>query len=478
MGNADFCSRFPLEQSVPKELDLDCIKHINFSNECPIDFNDIAKHTKTDSFLQQIMTFIRKGWPSKIDKHFANIFANQCDLEINEDCLIYQDRVIIPQQLQSEMLRLLHASHAGIVKMKQLARRSVYWYGINADIENFVRECDACASMAVHPKQKIESKWTPSSRPFGRVHIDFFYFKHHVFLLIVDSYSKWVEVEWMKNGTACTQVIRKLLAYFARFGFPDILVSDNGPPFNSHDFKTFLERQGIRVLNSPPYNPASNGQAERLVLTVKDVLKKLLLDPEYLHLELVDLISLFLINFRNNTMTMDGFFPSQKVLAYTPKMLIDLINPKRHSNSNTVPQTNNVNRNDDIFVRSNDGLSKEVHNDPLDSLMAGDALWYKNNNPHHQAKWIKAHFLKRMCKNVLQITIGSGLTTTAHRSQIKIVNDRDGKSASWKEPDHRISRIGKGRVERVWRSMASHGVRRGNERIISKRISFILTFKK
>ena len=120
----------------------------------------------------------------------------------------------------------------------------------------------------------------------------------------------------MKRGTDTGNTLKKLVAYFARFGLPDVLVSDGGPPFNSQAFVDFLKkRQGIKVFKSPPYNPASNGQAERLVRTVKEVLKKFLLDPEVAELNLEDQINLFLINYRNSS-TIDGQFPSEKNLLF------------------------------------------------------------------------------------------------------------------------------------------------------------------
>lgn len=65
-----------------------------------------------------------------------------------------------------------------MVKMKQLARRTVYWFGINSDIEKFVSNCDVCNSMIIVPRQKGEYKWIPTTKPFSRIHIDFFYFEH------------------------------------------------------------------------------------------------------------------------------------------------------------------------------------------------------------------------------------------------------------------------------------------------------------
>lgn len=74
MGNADFCSRFPLEQTVPKENDQAYVKNINFSQEFPVDFSLVAIETKQDSFLQKVMFYYQHGWPERVDKELLNIF--------------------------------------------------------------------------------------------------------------------------------------------------------------------------------------------------------------------------------------------------------------------------------------------------------------------------------------------------------------------------------------------------------------------
>lgn len=63
----------------------------------------------------------------------------------------------MPKSLQEKILKLLHANHDGFVKIKQLARRTVFWFGINADIEQFVKSCGACNQMLVTPKKKVDS---------------------------------------------------------------------------------------------------------------------------------------------------------------------------------------------------------------------------------------------------------------------------------------------------------------------------------
>ncbi|XP_062554452.1 uncharacterized protein K02A2.6-like [Armigeres subalbatus] len=74
----------------------------------------------------------------------------------------------------------------------------------------------------------------------------------------------------MKFGTDARKVKTKFLNVFARFGLPDVVVTDGGPPFSSKELIDFFEKHGVKVMKSPPYNPSSNGQAERMVRVVKE----------------------------------------------------------------------------------------------------------------------------------------------------------------------------------------------------------------
>lgn len=129
----------------------------------------------------------------------------------------------------------------------------------------------------------------------------------------------------MRTGTDAAKVIKKFSNFFARFGLPDVVVTDNGPPFNSQCFIHFLKRQGTQVLKSPPYHPQSNGQAERLVRVAKDVVKKFLLDPDMRHLDMQDRLDYFLFNYRNTCLNPGGDCPSERVFFFV-KPFICLIN--------------------------------------------------------------------------------------------------------------------------------------------------------
>nr|XP_050046560.1 uncharacterized protein K02A2.6-like [Dermacentor andersoni] len=53
---------------------------------------------------------------------------------------------------------------------------------------------------------------------------------------------------------------------------PNVFVSDDSPPFASTEYLAWLTKNGIRRVMVPPYHPASNGAAERVVQTFKDKL--------------------------------------------------------------------------------------------------------------------------------------------------------------------------------------------------------------
>ncbi|UYV63181.1 hypothetical protein LAZ67_2003366 [Cordylochernes scorpioides] len=70
----------------------------------------------------------------------------ESDYTLNGEILFKNDKVVVPKSLQLEVLKDLHSTHLGIVKMKQLARRYCTWKNIDKDIENLVKSCKDCLS--------------------------------------------------------------------------------------------------------------------------------------------------------------------------------------------------------------------------------------------------------------------------------------------------------------------------------------------
>ena len=68
-------------------------------------------------------------------------------------------------------------------------------------------------------------------------------------------------------------VILHMKSIFASDGIPSQLVSDN-MPFASRKFNEFAKEWGIQLTTSSPMYPQSNGQSERAVQTMKNMLKR------------------------------------------------------------------------------------------------------------------------------------------------------------------------------------------------------------
>ena len=125
-----------------------------------------------------------------------------------------------------------------------------------------------CTQAQHSPKALPLLLWPWSTEPWQRIHIDYAEVKGQLFLLMVDSHSKWMEVFPMRSTTA-EATIEVLRALFSRYELPLELVSDNGPQFKTREFQTFLKMNCTKHTLCPPYHPSTNGLAERHAQTFK-----------------------------------------------------------------------------------------------------------------------------------------------------------------------------------------------------------------
>lgn len=116
--------------------------------------------------------------------------------------------------------------------------------------------------------------WQPATKPFERLHVDFAGpFLDKYYFLLVDAFTKWPEVYIVKDMET-EGTIRVCKEIFARFGLPNVSVSDNGRTFVLGMFEKLLKENGIMHKRSAPFHRATNGQVERYVQIIKKGLKK------------------------------------------------------------------------------------------------------------------------------------------------------------------------------------------------------------
>ncbi len=151
-ANADALSRLPVG---PDEsfIDEDAIQ-INFiqnqlPEQWPLKANEIVTATTADPILHLVKKFTLTEWPCSISKkknpELIPYFNNRHSLSVNNGCVLKDAQVVIPQQLHSRVIRMLHRTHLGIIKMKQLARTHCWWPTMTNDLLEISRSCSICA---------------------------------------------------------------------------------------------------------------------------------------------------------------------------------------------------------------------------------------------------------------------------------------------------------------------------------------------
>lgn len=98
--------------------------------------------------------------------------------------------------------------------------------------------------------------------------IDFYEVAEHYALVVIDDYSIFPEVE-IVHSTSAKAVLPKLDRIFAAYGEPKVVKSDNGPPFNGHEFGQSRSAYylGFEHRKVTPLWPEANGEVECLMKT-------------------------------------------------------------------------------------------------------------------------------------------------------------------------------------------------------------------
>ena len=322
MGAADMLSRLPLKEYVSDEV---CNLVIDIP-VLPISVETIALETNQDAQLSVVRDLIVTGWPETCPGADLKVYFDvRYALSVEDECIMLGDTVVVPASLQKRVLANLHDGHPGIVRMKLRARSLMWWPTITKDVEEFVAHCQACSQANFKPVSNAQVSWEPTTHPWERIHIDFYFLAQVPYLLCVDSFSKWVEV-WEMAKTNAPAVIDKLSRAFATWGLPVEIVSDNGPPFNSFEFLDFCTNNLIVASKSALHHPEGNGQGEKFVGTVKHGLDKGLKKIDDVPKSVK--LSNYLLQLRTTPSTVTMRSPCSLMLKFEPKTLVSALKPK------------------------------------------------------------------------------------------------------------------------------------------------------
>lgn len=374
--------------------------YVHFVEEfLPVTHEDVKNATQKDIELAKIMSYVQSGWPSECPaKEIQSYFYRRREIYSEFGCLMWGYRMIIPLKLRNLILRQLHSSHLGIVKMKGLARSYVWWPGIDADIEAMCKQCETCAAEADAPPRAPPQPWPFTAQPWTRLHVDFLGpYQGTRFFVLIDASSKWIEIFEMKQTNALS-VIKVLRATFARFGLPEEIVSDQGPPFTSEEFRSFLKKNGIRQKFSPAYHPASNGAAENAVKLCKRAIKKAYRD----NVDVDTALQTFLLAYRNSVHSTTGETPASMLQRRSLRSRLDLLRGSRSLEDR---------------VREIQGHQAECQGSQSRTLCEGDMVWARQYGGSD--KWVKGTVREVEGTRRYVVDSGDGRLLKRHIDQIR-----------------------------------------------------------
>ena len=279
---ADLLSRQPIGKPTQEDVKLSNeieVCAVRDNSTLPVSEQrlcELKTKQSEDATCRQVKHYIRHGWPSYLSDLETNLkpYLNaQADLTLIDELLVYRNtRIVIPISERIDILKRIHTGHLGIQKCRERVRQSVWWPGVSQEIADMVKSCNICRIHQPTQHEPLLPSICPD-RPWQRVATDLFYWKNSNYLLMVDYYSRYIEIIKLDDTTSMG-IINALKSIFARHGIPETVVSDNGPQYASQQFKNFASEYNFVSVTSSPRYAQGNGEAERAVRTVKNILTK------------------------------------------------------------------------------------------------------------------------------------------------------------------------------------------------------------
>ena len=324
-------------------------------------------------------------------------------------------RIVVPQKQRASVLNTFHAAHQGEKGILRRARQTVYWPGLDNDVQRTCAGCKECIENAPsNTKEELIVSPVPEY-PFQDVSSDLFSLDGHHYLIYVDRLTAWVELAYFNKDPASSDIISKFRDYFHHSGVPMELSFDGGPNISSAEMDAFYTKWGIKQRQSSAYYPQSNGRAEAAVKSMKKAIRGNIGPNGSLN---SDKVTAALLQYRNTPLRNVGLSPAQLLLG---RSLRDAI-PQPTSAYHVSPEWEANIRQRERAIAQEQLKSKEYHDRQptrtYNELTVGQSVACQNVK---NRKWDRTGIIKevmdhRQYKVVLN---GSGRISLRNRIHLK-----------------------------------------------------------
>ena len=183
--------------------------------------DQIRQAQQNDAECQKLLEAVQTGWPAKqaLPASLKPYHSVAGEITVANGLLLRGSQIIIPPQLRKEILQRIHDGHLGITKCRERAKQSVWWPRISEELTELIADCEECCK-----NQRLRAQpLTPSKLPllpWQKIGTDLFQWNQKIYLLIIDYYSRYIEVAHLTQATA-NEVVKHTKSIFARHGIPE-----------------------------------------------------------------------------------------------------------------------------------------------------------------------------------------------------------------------------------------------------------------
>jgi hypothetical protein len=170
------------------------------------------------------------------------------------------------------------SAHLGRAKTLHRVLSQYWWPSVYEDVKNYVQHCETCQSVKLGRQQQEAQYPTTSSAPFRRIAADFFgplptsTEGNRYIVVLQDMFTRYVDLIPLKT-TQVREFFEVLTSkYFTRHGIPQEILSDNGIPFGADEYHHLVQLLNITPRFAPAYHPQSNGQVERFMASLRNMI--------------------------------------------------------------------------------------------------------------------------------------------------------------------------------------------------------------
>lgn len=344
------------------------------------------------------------------------------------------ERIIVPRKLQDRVIYLYHdeenAAHPGIDETYNKIRKQFYWGYQKNSIADYIRKCKICGVCKTQQKQETAPLRANNPKyPFQVISMDILgpytpaadKTDAKYILVCEDIFSKWVEAKALKNVYAKDVTLFLQNEIIARYGNPEILITDNGGAFKGNILKKFCENQNITQQFTAIHHQQAN-PVERRIQELKKVLRVLTYKKRANSWE--EYLPRALQTLRSRICRATGQSPAAIILGY------ELPPPGEWTEKWPLVRENltkeeRQKKNKAITRKQSKYINNEINNEsePKVELDVGDMVniraWQKNKGPFSPA-WNGSHEIVKKINDVVYEVLVNDKQVPVHINDMRL----------------------------------------------------------